>query len=298
MKGRRIIGAAFLGLLLLVGWLVLRERERARRAERGLAAAQSEIARMRGQIARLTARENETVRSAGAPVSEKQNMPVGANASSANPKATGTRTRPWLSRLFAEQPGLHALYLDAYRKDLELRHAFTLRALGLTAEEVARVIEILARDQERVTDIAAATRARNMASVDAPIKTLTAERLREREAALKAVLGERYDAWQRASGPNVVNQTVEDTIAALHATAQPLTFAQSLRLWKILNGPDGIGWRVAGNAIVEPTDANYALVTAHASRVLSPEQLATLESVLAGRQALEKLRGPMVAPRR
>ncbi|MES2693231.1 MAG: hypothetical protein V4773_07135 [Verrucomicrobiota bacterium] len=277
--------AAIVALLL---WFVLEERDRAVAARRRIEMLRSELGSARAQVQRETARADEvTARVTGGATAASAPAKANKAAPKAEPRPERASRRPWLSRVFVEHPQVHALYLDAYRAELEFTHAYALQRLGLSEEQKARVIDVLAKDMERMSDIAAATRANMLSGADPAIKAMEAQREAERVAGMKAVLGEQYADWNRFKVPPRL-QT--EAIMALHRTETPLTAAQITALQDTLTGPQSLsGTRRINGVYVTPTEADYGLLEAKIAEILGPGQMAVVRPMIRQEAAQEEL---------
>ncbi len=288
--GGRILFTGGCAAALVLLWLIWREQERLAAAGDQLQA----LSKQREAVAtKLAASQKALEKFLGArPAASAPPKPATASEAAALPPPAAAQrapSRPWLTRLFAESPNLHRLYLEAYRSELEFEHALTFEALGLTADERAGVIGILAQDMERRTDIAATARAGQMGSTDSAIKTLHLEREQETAAALRAMLGERYERWH--GDPRAHMPFVSEAAMHLHRTSTPLTAAQAEQL--ALLARNGLSGRREGNSFVLPNEADYAAFAQEAGRVLSPEQSAVVRALIeqmAARRQLDRAR--------
>ncbi len=286
-------GLAWLALVV-AAWLAWREDARATRTLSALAATESAIANGQARLALVRAREKIAAQmpaasDAGpvAPVARPAQKP--ATDDESKPKRYSVQ--PWLTRVFAEEPGLQALYLDAYRKKLEVEHSALMRRLGLNVAESARFLEILARDMERATDIGAATRAQNLSSVDPEIKALTEQRERDRKEALRVLLGpERMKQLEAGDDQRMNRETIGEFAASLHATPTPLTPAQGNDLAVILRDFGWLGLPVA-------TDEAYTTLATRAAGILAPGQLEVFQTLVEAHRARGRLNELTRAPR-
>jgi hypothetical protein len=282
---------------LLAGWFAWRESGRAVRAEAALAAMKSQIGVARANLAQAQARDRiaterrsalsqpDAARRASPPPTTPLKAPATNPAAPERPIA-----RPWLTRLFAENPVLHALYLDAYRKNIPLEHGTLMRLRGYSAEEIARYVEILVRDMERATEIGAATRALNLSSVDPSIKAMTEQREREREEALRALRGgERVKQVADLPAWAMARDTLNELVATLHATPTPLTFAQSVELAEILRRSDGLNRYSFSGGDPAAIEARYNSLITEASGILLPAQFEVFRSFVEAHRASRQL---------
>lgn len=291
--GVKLLFAAGGAAVILLLWLLWREHGHLQVARQRLESQQQQTAALRTERVRWQ-KELETFIPAQAPSAVRPKS-AGATAPMAVPATPPApqraASRPWLTRLFAQSPNLHRLYLEAYRSELEFEHALTFASLGLTAEERGRVIGILARDMELRTDIAAAARAGEMGSANTSIRTFHVQRERETSDALRTLLGERYETWQMDR--RVMIPFVSEAAMHLHRTSTPLSLAQSETMTELAR--KGLSARREGNGVVLPTMADYATFAEEAGRVLSPEQgviVRRLVEQLAARRQLDQLQSP------
>lgn len=230
-SGAQLFFAAGLLVALLLLLLIWRERDRLVAARDRIHAAVAAATTLQAE----TAQQQKAVEAflsaemAGPPPPPALLAALNGTAPPAPKRASG---RPWLSRLFAENPNLHRLYLEAYRSGVEFDHASSFSQAGLTAEQRVAVVAILARDMERRTDIAAAARAGQLPSNDTSVLTLEAQRAREHEAALRQALGERYASWRLLGRPML--PVVAEAVMQLHRTSTPLTSLQAEELDDLL----------------------------------------------------------------
>lgn len=287
--GGKILFAAGCAVAVLLLWLIWREYDRLEVACERLRIQHERSQALRADMEKWQTAldKHQPARAAAATAPKSATVVTPTPAMPPAPKRAATR--PWLTRLFAESPNLHRLYLEAYRSELEFEHALTLASLGLTAEERADVIGILARDMERRTDIAAAARGGDLGSANTSIRALHDQREQETAAALRALLGERYEAWQEGRGSRI--PFVSDAAMHLHRTSTPLTLAQSKALTEL--ALTSISGRREGRNLILPTEADYAVFAEEASRVLSSEQSAVVRGLieqLSAQRQLDQLR--------
>jgi hypothetical protein len=299
MKPLRPLG--WLGGLALGAaiWFAWHEHARADALRAQLDRARQELARSHARGRELTAlrtaaeaRRNELVpaptpaRPPPAPVPRPRASSPAPGAASPVRVPPRASVRPWLTRVFAENPALHALYLDAFRKNVAQEHGLLMRQLGLNAAESERFVEIFTEDMERATDIGAATRAQNLSSVDAPIKALNAQRERERDEALAALLGpDRIALYTEVQNYPVSRETLNTFAATLHVTSTPLTWDQASRLGDVLRRTDALSFQQFRSGDASTLDAHYDTVIAGAASILAPQQLEVFRSLVAAHRA-------------
>ena len=284
---------AWLGLVV-TAWFAWHQHARATHASSEVTATERAIAEAQARLARVQARKNTAARTPAAsdagpvaPVARPAQKP----AADEDSKPKRYSVQPWLTRVFAEEPGLQALYLDAYRKKLEVEHSALMRRLGLNVAESAQFLEILARDMERATDIGAATRAQNLSSVDPEIKALSEQRERDRKEALRALLGpERMKQLEAGDDQRMNREAIGEFAASLHTTPTPLTPAQGNDLAVILGD---FGW--LGSSVV--ADEAYTTLATRAAGILTPGQLEVFQTLVAAVQARARLNELTRAPR-
>jgi hypothetical protein len=286
---QRVLVAA---ALVLIGFLALRtarEFTRAQTTKQKLAALHSELRGARERLEELAARVEADARASQPGDSTRPR--AGAPAQStppAPPRPAGMR--PWLSRVFAEHPHVHALYLEAYRADLWLRYGLAMRQLGLSESEATRLVDILAQDMERASDIVATVRAKDMSAVDPSIKAMTTQRERDRDAALLELLGEERSKRWKSADHALASQMVGKLALTFQRGPEPLTGQQATELARVFSLPGAVGLYVPAGVVVPPEYRQQIVgVWAETEKVLTARQFAQFRASLTAQQALSQL---------
>lgn len=288
-RGEKMLFAGGCAVAVLLLWLIWREHDRLEAARERLRLQHERNHALRADMEKWqkALEKHQPARATAVKAPRAATVATPAHVAPHAPKRAATR--PWLTRLFAESPYLHRLYLEAHRSELEFEHALTLASLGLTAEERADVMGILARDMERRTDIAAAARGGDLGSANTSIRELHLQQERETAEALRALLGERYEGWHESRGSRI--PFVTDVAMHLHRTSTPVTLAQSKALTDL--ALTSISGRREGANFILPTEADYAAFAEETGRMLVPEQSAVVRGLveqLSAQRQLDQLR--------
>lgn len=286
--GKIIVATGCLAVALLL-WLIWREHDRLSAARERLDAAARNLLTLRKesiQQQKALTKPGLAVERRAATQSTSPTSTVSAPAApTTSPAPKRAASRPWLTRLFVESPNLHRLYLEAYRSDLEFTHALSFTRMGLTAEERAAMLTLIARDMERRSDIAVAARGAELGSTDASILELFAQCEREHEAALRQLLGERRVTWSPNARPSMV--IASDAVAQLHRTSTPLTLAQAEELAAMAR--KGLSGRRVDSIYVPPSEADHEILKREAEQILLPGQREVVRALIDQQLSRRKL---------
>lgn len=262
--------AVFLAIAAGVAWFAF---DAHRQAEAKLAALSHQDATVAAGIhdaeARLAAEEHDRaeIQAALTALQAKQ-----AAAKAAKPAAP---LPPDEAVALARDPKLLALFVRSFRATLYERYGLIYQSLKLPPEQIEKLTDVFARQQQERFEIRAAARAQGLPDTDPEIMAMQQQVVEKANAEKAAVLGEdgtkQFDQlYQAITFVPMLNDM--SSFVALSST--PLTTQQSADLLQIL-GNASTHDKTSGQA--QPATLDWTAALQQAQGILSPPQLAALK---------------------
>lgn len=252
------------------------------------------LAAQRTQLASLTSRleaRSRAAKSALANLEEKEaRAAVGAQDGSANGPSSESPAQPRppmrrpsqdaINAIIGRDPKKSGEWVRALRESFDLQNASIVEALGLSAEQIAKLQARAAGMQERTMDVMGALAIQGLDPDGNEAKAL--RRQLQPGASWSEILGEKYPLWLEYMGRRLIVSAIVDDLAGFAIySGDPVTSAQVEQAAQVLAAnstgrvPD-TRFAGLGVAVVDPATINWAAARSQLGGILSPTQIATL----------------------
>jgi len=180
--------------------------------------------------------------------------------------------------VMAANPEFQQISLRLYRSTLPLTYGPFYRRLGLSAEQINTLEDLMVEQYQISMDTMAAARAQGMSVTDAHLRQLTNEANRIVSDKMRSLLGaESYQQFLAYRQMTNARASVDTVAAGLYYTEAPLTLAQADRLVEIVDAQTEK--RPPTGLVGSPGRTNWESVIAQSQDFLSDPQLAVLRAL-------------------
>jgi hypothetical protein len=281
-KRLRLAAVALITVIGLgVGWKNSRAARAAASAVAATARHQTRVETDLRQVAERLAAAEKDRHALQSQLDELQKPKRGAASASAPPTVTLTDTeraiKAGLEKMMRsrEDPNVQNRALASIRVNLATRYAFLFRALGLSAPQTEKFLDLALQRQAQIGDIFAVARAKGMAVNDPVVGKLVGQMQLEYEAAQRELLGEAgYRQLQDYERTAQMRNLVSSMAGVATVAGSPFTPQQAEQLVQVLANANS-RYRSGGEAFVQNVD--WAAVEAPARTILSEAQYACLQ---------------------
>lgn len=192
-----------------------------------------------------------------------------------------------LREAIQNDPVFQRLQLDARRANLTPQYAALFEHLGLTAERVARLTDLIGKRVEKMSDLNAAARTQGLRADDPAVAKLKNAAETEFQTEATALIG--GDGWLEFveyERTMVVRGVVSEFAGLAPVVAQPVTADQAEKLTALVArySPE---YQNGGKA--KPENVDWVTVVASAGQILNEEQLAAFKVATARSRARQEL---------
>jgi hypothetical protein len=175
----------------------------------------------------------------------------------------------------ARDPKLLALFVRSFRATLYERYGLIYQSLKLPPEQIEKLTDVFARQQQERFEIRAAARAQGLPDTDPEIMAMQQQVVDKANAEKLAVLGEdgtkQFDQLYQAI---TFAPMLSDMSSFVALSSTPLTTQQSADLLQILGNASAHD-KTSGQA--QPATLDWTAALQQAQGILSPPQLAALK---------------------
>jgi hypothetical protein len=273
-----------LATLLAIGFAGREARIAAvtRAAESRLEARQAELA-ARLREAQRARRQREREEAALAQAARGASLISASLAPAASPMDSSVRRSSWLAAHPAERRG----YLAAFRAGLTLDWGLLFKTLGLSADQVEKLKDILTQREDDDITVESAAAARGVGESDPEIAALDDRLDAASKAAIRALVGQPdYQAIHQYMHDQAVVPVVNQLAETVYAGNEPLTADQAMALTRALAASSTQTQN--GRAIDGTVDWDAA--QARAAAILTPAQLAAFADIRQQGQATQQVK--------
>ena len=173
--------------------------------------------------------------------------------------------------LISNDPTFQQFWLDRKRGDYALSFGPVYQTLGLSNEEVERLIEILAKRDADKEDLRAIAVARDLRSSDPALDAIQQQSIAERRASLIELLGEaRTEQLEEYERTIAVRSYVSQTAGMMAVAGSPLSREQADRMAMAIASTDPV-YAAGGPADMGRTNASA--IKDLLEEILSPAQM-------------------------